>query len=808
MSDEERMIELGKEAYWSRLRKYKQKGAHSLTASGRYMLREATSTVGQALENWTEEAKHKPGRRHTALAVLSRLDPYLVAMVAVRECIDSVALRKPFMTAAKDIGKALADEDRLRQIKEADPTLWKMVTKSIGMHTPKKKAELLRRAANRNALDVKPWLLMERVQAGIVMLDLVHQHSGIIEVKNIKDGKKTQTIILARDEFISWMEQADKANEEMRPYYLPTANPKDWVSVFEGGYSHPGLAAPLVKTRCDDHLQLLAEADLSKELRAVNALQQTEYVINDKVLAVFESLFKQGHSLAGLPGRELIPFPPKPDDIATNEVARKDWSRAASLVAKQNRKLQAKRVAIARTLSIAQEQTGPFSYVYMMDFRGRKYAKGQFLNPQGSDLSKGLLKFARAKRITHKNQAAWLAVHGANCYGNGVNLLRLQYRVDWVQENSDRIVRTADDPLADMWWASADSPWSFLAFCFEWREFQLLGYGFFSSLPVAMDGKNNGLQHYAMLTRSWELAKATSCVASEIPADIYSDIAALVTAKLDRVVRTRPGGDEGNWFLAEKLLALFDGHVPRKVCKVPVMALPYGVQLRGITDYLLDWYWEEGRHKQVNGFSSHGYAEMSYLAQTIWATMILDGPVSDALHLMDWLRDLAKTAAVNGVHLSWTTPSGFVVRQNYLDTSARVVKTALGDKIQRHRLSTPVDRINSRASATAFPANFIHSLDAAALTLTLNNCLDSGAFGDGKWSFSVVHDSYATHAADAELLAQSLRSTHAQMYSSDIVQRLADEVLSALPDGTSLDRPPATGRWDTRHLTEARYFFS
>ena len=417
-----------------------------------------------------------------------------------------------------------------------------------------------------------------------------------------------------------------------------------------------------------------------------------------------------------------------------------------------------------------------------------------------------MLTFAEAKPIQYSDQAKWLAIHGANCYGNGVNLARLEYRDAWVKDNEPRILQTAKDPFADLWWTAADSPWMFLAFCFEWAGFIEHGYGYRSSLPVAMDGKNNGLQHYAMLTRDTQLAKATSCVPSDLPTDIYSDIAELVTRKLKWVVERRPDPDRA--LLADKLLALFDGQIPRRICKMPVMALPYGVQLRGISDYLIEWYWQEGRKKKVDGFSSHGYPEMGYLAQTIWSTMIIDGPVAEALNLMSWLRDVAKVAAAEGVHVSWTTPSGFVARQDYTDSTSRVVKTALGDTIRRHRINTPTDRIDVRASVTALPANFIHSLDAAALTLTLNACLDTKPAYGGGWSFSVVHDSYATHAADAQELSYRLRLAHIQMYSSGVLENFHNEVLTSLSPSATLSELPSDGRWDVTQLQNARYFFS
>ena len=61
-----------------------------------------------------------------------------------------------------------------------------------------------------------------------------------------------------------------------------------------------------------------------------------------------------------------------------------------------------------------------------MDFRGRLYPIPVLLQPQGSDLAKGLLRFARGKPADEKSIKC-LEIHGANMYGykklEAVNLL-------------------------------------------------------------------------------------------------------------------------------------------------------------------------------------------------------------------------------------------------------------------------------------------------------------------------------------------------------------------------------------------------
>jgi DNA-directed RNA polymerase len=54
--------------------------------------------------------------------------------------------------------------------------------------------------------------------------------------------------------------------------------------------------------------------------------------------------------------------------------------------------------------------------------------------------------------------------------------------------------------------------------------------------------------------------------------------------------------------------------------------------------------------------------------------------------------------------------------------------------------------INSRKQVTAFPPNFIHSLDATHMFMTCVKMQEQNL------SFAAVHDSYWTHAGDIPVL--------------------------------------------------------
>ena len=130
------------------------------------------------------------------------------------------------------------------------------------------------------------------------------------------------------------------------------------------------------------------------------------------------------------------------------------------------------------------------------------YPLPAYVNPQGNDLGKALLLYAEGKPLG-TNGGYWLAIHGANIFGN--DKVSFQECVEWVYKNTNLIVETAKDPMATLeWWGNqADKPYGFLAFCFEWAEYVASDYteNYVSYIPIAMDGTCNGLQHFSAMLK-------------------------------------------------------------------------------------------------------------------------------------------------------------------------------------------------------------------------------------------------------------------------------------------------------------------
>jgi DNA-directed RNA polymerase len=79
--------------------------------------------------------------------------------------------------------------------------------------------------------------------------------------------------------------------------------------------------------------------------------------------------------------------------------------------------------------------------------------------------------------------------------------------------------------------------------------------------------------------------------------------------------------------------------------------------------------------------------------------------------------------------------------------------------------------VNPMKQSTAFPPNFIHSLDATHMMLSAIACQRAGL------DFAAVHDSYWTHACDIDTMSSILRDAFVKLHSRDIMNKLREELI-------------------------------
>uniref|UniRef100_A0A7N0RC54 DNA-directed RNA polymerase n=1 Tax=Kalanchoe fedtschenkoi TaxID=63787 RepID=A0A7N0RC54_KALFE len=189
------------------------------------------------------------------------------------------------------------------------------------------------------------------------------------------------------------------------------------------------------------------------------------------------------------------------------------------------------------------------------------------------------------------------------------------------------------------------------------------------------------------------------------------------------------------------------------------------------------------------------FAAACYAAKT---TMIALGEMFVAARsIMSWLGDCAKIIASENQPVSWVTPLGLPVVQPYRKLGRHLIKTSL----QMLTLQRETDKVMVRRQRTAFPPNFVHSLDGCHMMMTAVACKHAGL------SFAGVHDSYWTHACDVEEMNRILREKFVELYETPILENLLQGFEEAFP---KLQFPPLPDRgdFDLREVLSSPYFFN
>lgn len=178
-------------------------------------------------------------------------------------------------------------------------------------------------------------------------------------------------------------------------------------------------------------------------------------------------------------------------------------------------------------------------------------------------MSRGLLQFAEAKKLGSRG-LSWLHIHVANTAG--FDKASFEEREAFAKAHLEDIMDSADRPLEGRrWWLQADDAWQCLAACMELTKALRSPNpeDFESRLPVQQDGTCNGLQHYAALGGDMVGASQVNLAAGDRPADVYTAVAKLVNAIIERDLQSEV-------YVKRNCAEILKGKVTRKVVKQTV----------------------------------------------------------------------------------------------------------------------------------------------------------------------------------------------------------------------------------------------
>ena len=621
--------------------------------------------------------------------------------------------------------------------------------------------------------------------------------TGMIEIGTETINHKKAKIIKQTQKTRDWINNRNEFNELLNPEYLPTVMPpKMWSTVVGGGYWTKEIPElDLVKQKNKLFKKELENFEMPKVYNAVNLMQNTAFKINHFILKVMQEAWDKGLAVGGMPPITNHEIPNKPHDIETNVESRRAWKKQAVMAHTENARMFSKRLLYAKIIWLAGKfkDYATLYFPLQLDFRGRAYCVPAFLNYQSISGAKALLSFAHGKPITKENKGDfWLAIHGANMYGE--DKISLQDREKWVQDNEEMIIACATDPMTNRQWEDASNAFQFLSFCDEWKRFKEQGYGFISEIPVNVDGSCNGLQIYSLMLRDEKAGKLVNLTPNDKPQDIYQLVADAVIEKLKVDVT------EGKLYAQEWL----DYGIKRSTTKRSIMTICYGSTRYSCTDFVVEDLTKRKDKGEEHPFQSDVFKPSSYLASVIWDS--IGNNLKSARIGMDYLQTIARVVAKEQLPVHWVTPVGFPVYQSYPEMKSKRVKAMLMGEVIKPRINTETDKTDKLRMGNGVAPNVVHSVDSAAMMETVNI-----AYRNGITNFCNVHDSFGTTAGDVEVLNKSLREAFVTMFTEhDILANFRNDVLKQLPVELHEKIPevPEKGNLDIQQLTNSEFFFA
>lgn len=864
---EREMMKAGADKFRDQVLIAKRRGQLTRVKPFRGLLSDWVPMIAEEIGEWLKAVDRTTGPRPISYPlVLALSDRGMAALAACRAVLNATATGKlSLVRVCVDIGRTIEHEEKIRLWEKKNPELYhhyrRQMDRDRVTHQHRRRVNIHQfnalMAEGVLNVDWAPWTEEQMFRLGVTLVECIIRVTGWFEIRNEYQGpRKNPLMLTALPGFLEWAKSTMDALESRVPDYWPSLMPpKRWSGTRDGGYWTPYVKAPkLIRFKAHQKQQALNAGDeydaleMPRAYAAVAVLQETAWRVNKRVLEVVLEAWARDEEIGKLPRVGEVPLPPrtprmeehrqasldaraagrdapKPDAKTQEEIDA--WKRKASPIYRINAKRISRMRAEKSTVLLAQRfaRYPRFYFPHMLDFRGRAYPIPTFLQPQGADLAKGLLTFADGLPVTRENGGAgWLAIHLASVWGN--DKVSLDDRIAWVEEREEMWRRIAADPMGevDLWGrkGTADKPWQALAAVFEWVAYLDHGDGYVSSLPVVVDGTCNGIQHLSALTRDEVSGARVNLVPSEVPQDIYKFVAEGVTEDLQGILEAKRSKKEDR-ARAEYWLGVCGGEVPRTLTKRQVMVLPYGGTKEAFFKYLKEWLDETGDPVPEEGLDKKGwslrYSRLSFLNSILWRRVGMS--VRGGVAVMEWLKACAKVAAEAGQPIYWIVPSSFVVRHFYGQRVVRRVKLKLEGEVHRVDFPETTATLSTERQLRGIAPNFIHSLDAAAMMLTVEKCKEAGIE-----DFTSVHDAFGTHAANMFPLNRFIREAFVEVHEHDLLgayreackRVLVDKLLAdgVTPDpleaeelaDRKLPPPPDMGNLDIRAVVESDYFFA
>lgn len=795
---EVRAIDHGIEAYQKNI---EGRDPADLTPERRYIAR-GMDTLVPAIETLQKEWLGGAALAGSTLwgQFLCGLDARKLALMTLSSLYNYAAQDVSYTSVAHLTGNAVRQLRMFEQIKAGDNRYFHKAMAHIPRMTPNR----LRLLKRNYSQPMKTMTHKQALGTGAKLIELAIEHTDMFHYLAFRQGGKQQRRIALRDEIRAAIEAHHEDSSLLAPAVHPMVIPPvDRTSEHDGGY----LLIPTVAIKQPDgpsRNRLVAErADkIQPLLDTINQLQRTKWEIDRENLDLLKHIFYTGGDRAGVPCMEKKRIAPKPADYDTNKESKMAWLRDAARAHQHNAKLAGQRRLVKSQIDMASymltltddnpDITGLY-YVWEACFRHRVYPKATAVSPQSSDTGRGLLKFKEGVPLGEHGYY-WLSVGLAGAIGH--DDVNFADRVRYVESRAREIEQWVSDPTIFTGWMDMDEPFQGMIMAREWVACRAAPdrTTFVSHACIPMDGTCNGLQHYSALGRDIAGATYTNLLPSHDPQSFYDVVTAAVVDLIEEDCREseRYALDrEGQPYLNPCFA--WRGRVVKKTVKVPAMTNYYGVTAFGMIDQL------HAHVEKAGALEGHAGHNMRYMKDKI--NEALEEVVGSAGEIMSWMRRMAALCAKADKPVTWTSPMGIPVTQEYPNFAESSIQTVF------HRMywRDPFKRDKKRPmsvfkNANGMPPNYIHNIDACHMMLVVRK-----ATALGITQFRMIHDSFAVHAGHMQAFKPLINEAFVEIHRQPLLGNLHADICKVV--GEDVEKPPQPGHLNIEDVLRSPHLF-
>lgn len=751
----------------SDIKKAEQRAYASSTVYAQRLLKEALPGVAEEIDRLrtTRLLRGKAGKSLAPLARYTMTIPSKeIALITLKTLFDVTTDPKDRADLANNVidkvGINIEQEAKWRYFNEQDPDLLNYVShrqhKGKGQHYKDYDCE---KSFKEKGISWTNWPRLSRVKIGSAFAEAALT-TGWWERRLKQEGKRRSVHISPTPKLLELVSGLIEQAELFAPLSWPMlVTPREWSNERQGGYLTNDVRRgnKLIRTFGVGCQQ--GETPLS----FLNHLQKVAYRLNPFILEVAGRLEDDGYKIEGakfIP-EDLRPLPLKPHDIDTNEEARKVYRKAAAEVHDYNSTSLKRCIRTKITMSLARKFVKEERYYlpWSYDYRGRVYPIPSFLTPQDTCFGKSLIQFADGEPLTERG-LYWLNFQLATTYG--LDKATMEERQVWVGENLSLISRVATDPLGHISdWEGCEEPFLFLAAAEEYHSLVIAKTRTLSHLPIAIDATCSGLQVLAGLSHDGSTAALVNVAPGSKPSDAYKAVANKVNPQIPE-----------DWEL----------QLTRSDVKRVVMTIPYNAKPHSNRSYIRDALKKRGVKLEPDQLTTIVRLTREAMEE------VVPGP----MRVMSWLNQEIGEAIKRGIgHIEWTTPTGFVVKQDLRKIHTERVVCHLLGKIDL-KIGTSQGDPDLKHHKNAGAPNLIHSLDASILQMALR---------DFPTPFTVIHDSVLCGANHMDDLNSAVRSAYATLFTKySPLHDFAEAIGSDVP-------PPMVYDFDPGCVEDSPYFF-